>query len=182
MLEGDFARQIDTFKEREGHEGRLVRGRQILHELTAYLATNALHGSVYDMEDLLIVVMINQNLVQFIRNCDTVLSGMKKTPADDVLEPLFHRQVKKAKLLSHDIASYERAVDGTKEKSYDFLYEAVNRVIKIRRLECNRERIAKQAAAGMPSAPAPLKRVPKGFCVDFCSQRIVQQRHMYPQT
>ena len=107
---------------------------------------------------------------------------MKKTPADDVLEPLFHRQVKKAKLLSHDIASYERAVDGTKEKSYDFLYEAVNRVIKIRRLECNRERIAKQAAAGMPSAPAPLKRVPKGFCVDFCSQRIVQQRHMYPQT
>ena len=57
VLEGDFARQIDTFKEREGHEGRLVRGRQILHKLNAYLSTNALHGSVYDMEDLLNVVM-----------------------------------------------------------------------------------------------------------------------------
>ena len=78
VLEGDFARQIDTFKEREGHEGRLVRGRQIFHKLNAYLSTNALHGSVYDMEDLLNVVMINENLVQFIRNWDTVLSGMKK--------------------------------------------------------------------------------------------------------
>eukprot|EP00439_Symbiodinium_sp_Y106_P044186 s4029_g5.t1 len=78
VLEGDFARQIDTFKEREGHEGRLVRGRQILHKLNAYLSTNALHGSVYDMEDLLNVVMLNENLVQFVRNWDTVHSGMKK--------------------------------------------------------------------------------------------------------
>ena len=155
------------FKEREGHEGRLVRGRQILHKLNAYLSTNALHGSVYDMEDLLNFVMINENLVQFIRNWDTVLSGMKKLLADDVLQPLFHRQVKKAKILSHDIAIYERAVDGSTEKTYEFLYNAVNRLIKIKRLERNRERIAKQAAAGMPSAPAPLKRVPKGFCIDF---------------
>ena len=62
VLEGDFARQIDTFKEREGHEGRLVRSRQIIHKLNAYLSTNAHHGSVYDMEDLLNVVMLNENL------------------------------------------------------------------------------------------------------------------------
>eukprot|EP00439_Symbiodinium_sp_Y106_P047095 s1555_g6.t1 len=73
---------------------------------------------------------------------------MKKTPADDVLQPLFHRQVKKAKMLSHDIAIYERAIDGSAEKTYEFLYNAVNRLIKIKRLERNRERIAKQAAAG----------------------------------
>ena len=183
--EGDFARQIDTFKEREGHEGRLVRGRQILHKLNAYLSTNALHGSVYDMEDLLNFVMINENLVQFIRNWDTVLSGMKKSLADDVLQPLFHRQVKKAKILSHDIAIYERAVDGSTEKTYEFLYNAVNRLIKIKRLERNRERIAKQAAAGMPSAPAPLKRVPKGFCIDFvrngsCSKDQCTYKHQMP--
>ena len=185
VLEGDFARQIDTFKEREGHEGRLVRGRQILHKLNAYLSTNALHGSVYDMEDLLNVVMLNDNLVQFIRNWDTVLSGMKKIPADDVLQPLFHRQVKKAKMLAHDIAIYERASDGTKEKSYEFLYDAVNRLIKIKRLERNRERIAKQAAAGMPSAPAPLKLVPRGFCIDFvrngsCSKDKCTYKHQMP--
>ena len=51
VLESDFVRQIDTFKEREGNENRLVRGKQVLWTLDAYLATNALHGSVYDMED-----------------------------------------------------------------------------------------------------------------------------------
>ena len=137
------------------------------------------------MEDLLNVVMINENLAQFIRNLDTVLSGMKKSPADDVLQPLFHRQVKKAKILSHDIAIYERAVDGSTEKTYEFLYNAVNRLIKIKRLERNRERIAKQAAAGMPSAPAPLKRVPKGFCIDFvrngsCSKDQCTYKHQMP--
>ena len=186
VLEGDFARQMDTFKEREGHEGRYVRGRQILWKLDGYLATNALHGSVYDMEDLLNVVMVNDNLVQFIRNWDTVLSGIKKTPSDDVLESLFHRQIKKNKALAHDVAIYERAVDGTPEKTFEFLYKAANRHINAKRLEKNRDRMAKQAAAGMPSAPAPLKRVPRGFCVDFvkkgsCSKDNCPYKHEKPE-
>ncbi|CAE7248212.1 unnamed protein product [Symbiodinium natans] len=42
-------------------------GRQILFLLHKYFATNALHNSVYDMEDLLSVTMTNENLVTFIR-------------------------------------------------------------------------------------------------------------------
>ena len=175
-----------TFKEREGHENRFVRGRQVLWKLDGYLATNALHGSVYDMEDLLNVVMVNDNLVQFIRNWDTVLSGIKKTPSDDVLESLFHRQIKKNKALAHDVAIYERAVDGTPEKTFEFLYKAANRHINAKRLEKNRDRMAKQAAAGMPSAPAPLKRVPRGFCIDFvkkgsCSKDNCPYKHEKPE-
>ena len=64
-------------------------------------------------------------------------------------------------------AIYELALDATKEKSFDFLYGAANRYIKAKRLERNRERIATQAAVGMPSAPAPRKQVPEGFCIDF---------------
>ena len=37
-------------------------------KIDAYLATNALHGSVYDMEDLPNVVMINDNLVLLYRS------------------------------------------------------------------------------------------------------------------
>ena len=186
VLEGDFARQMDTFKEREGHENRFVRGRQILWKLDGYLATNALHGSVYDMEDLLNVVMVNDNLVQFIRNWDTVLSGIKKTPSDDVLESLFHRQIKKNKALAHDVAIYERAIEGTPEKTFEFLYKAANRHINAKRLEKNRDRMAKQAAAGMPTAPAPLKRVPRGFCIDFvkkgsCSKDNCPYKHEKPE-
>ena len=36
----------------KGRESRLVRGRQILNQLDSYLATKALPGSAYDMEDL----------------------------------------------------------------------------------------------------------------------------------
>ena len=165
VLEGDFARQMDTFKEREANAGRPVRGRQILCKLNDHFATNALHGSVYDLEDLLAITLVNENLVVFLRNWETVLLGIQKAPDDTFLEPLFHRQVKKCKALQHDINIYERALDGSPEKTYIFLYDAASNHINRKRLERNRERIAKQTA-GMPTAPAP-KRIPKGFCIAF---------------
>ena len=112
ILEGDFARQMDTLKEKEANANRLVRGRQILFKLHEFFATNALHGSVYDVEDLLSVSLNNENLVMFLRNWDTVLSGIQKSPDEAFLEPLFHRQVKKCKSLQHDINIYERAAEG----------------------------------------------------------------------
>ncbi|CAE7305654.1 Otud3, partial [Symbiodinium microadriaticum] len=139
VLEGDFARQMDTFKEREGHEGRYVQGRQILWKLDAYLATTALHGSVYDMEDLLNVVMVNDNLVQFIRNWDTVLSGMKKTPSNDVLEPLFHRQVKKNEQIP---GSRRFCIDFARKGSCD-------------KENCSYKHEKPEKSRGKPSAPAP---------------------------
>ena len=46
--------------------------------------------------------------------------------------------------------------------------------------------MAKQAAAGMPTAPAPLKRVPRGFCIDFvrkgsCSKDNCPYKHEKPE-
>ena len=66
-MSGDFARQVDTFKEREAHHDRLVRGRQVLLMMDKYFSTNALHGSVYDIEDLLSVTMVNEKLEVFMR-------------------------------------------------------------------------------------------------------------------
>ena len=119
------------------------------------------------MEDLLSVTMTNENLVTFIRNWDTVLSGIQKTPEDTVLEPLFHRQIKKCRALQHDINVYERAAEGTAERSFKFLYDAATAHINRKRLERNRERIARQSGAPqVPAMPAPQK-VPKGFCIAF---------------
>ena len=72
VLEGEFARQIDSFKKREAHAGRLVRGRQVLAKLDAYFATSALHGSPSAFENLLGVKLINENRVTFMSNWDTV--------------------------------------------------------------------------------------------------------------
>ena len=78
-------------------------------------------------------------------------------PEDNVLEPLFHRQVKKCKALQHDmkkckalqhdIAIYERAAEGSSERSFKFLYDASTSHLNRKRLERNRERIAKQTGA-----------------------------------
>ncbi len=169
ILEGAFARQIDTFKEREANGGRLVRGRQVLFKLDNFFSTNAQHGSVYELEDLLSVKMVNEKLETFMHNWETVLSGIQNTPDEAFLEPLFHRQIKRCKDLAHDINIYERAIQGQPEKTYKFLYEAATNHLSRKRLERNRERIAKQYGAdGKPSAPAPKKKfVPKGFCFDF---------------
>ena len=184
VLEGEFARQIDSFKEPQPHAGRLVRGRQVLAKLDAYFATSALHGSLYELEDLLGVKLINENLITFMSNWDTVLSGMKVTPDDTFLEPLFHRQVKKCKSISHDIAIYERATEGAKERSYAYLYQAASNYLARRRLDRNRERMARQLGDDKPALPAA-KRVPKGFCISFvknglCKLDNCKYKHQIP--
>ena len=165
VLEGEFARQIDSVKERGAHAGRLVRGRRVLAKLDAYFATSALHGSLYEFEDLLGVKLINENLVTFL-NWDTVFSGMKAAPEDNFLEPLFHRQIKKCKSISHDIAIYERATEGAKERSYSFLYQAASNYLARRRLERNRERMARQLGGISPHSLRP-NVSPKPFCIVF---------------
>ena len=183
-LEGEFARQIDSFREREAHAGRLVRGRQVLAKLDAHFATSALHGSPYEFEDLLGVKFINENLIRFMSNWDTVLSGMKVAPDDKFLEPLFHRQIKKCKSISHDIAIYERATEGAKERSYAYLYQAASNYLARRRLDRNRERMARQLGDDKPALPAA-KRVPKGFCISFvkngsCKVDNCKYKHQIP--
>ena len=191
IIEGDFGRQTDTFKETEALAGRMVRGRQLLHRLHNYFATNALHGSVYDMEDLMNCNMVNNNLTVFLRNWDTILSGIPIQPDDNsVLEPLFHRQVKKCKVIAHDVSVYDRALEGNEQKSYQFLYNAANNHLERERLQKNRDRIARQAGGAIPTIPAPntpkLKRVPKGFCIDFvrngrCTKDKCPYKHEMPR-
>ena len=115
-----------TFKEREAHHSRLVKSRLMMGK---YFSTNALHGSVYDVEDLLSVAMVNEKLEVFMRNSDTVLSGIKKFPEEvlERLEPIFHRQIKNASVLQHDLIICERALEGTPERTYRFLHDAAFR-------------------------------------------------------
>ena len=83
----------------------------------------------------------------------------------DSLSPrLFHRQVKKCRTLQHDVNIYDRAAEGSAQRSYKFLHDAANAHANRKRLEKNRERIARQT--GPPSAPAAA-RVPKGYCFSF---------------
>ena len=112
ILEGDVARRMDTLKKKAANANRLVRGRLILFKLHEFFTTNALHGSVYDIEDLLSVSLANENLVTFLRNWETVLSGIQKSPDEAFLEPLIHRQVKKCRALQHDTKHLRKSCAG----------------------------------------------------------------------
>ena len=79
-----------------------------------------------------------------------MLSGIKKLPEESFLEPIFHRQIKKARVLQHDLNIYERALEGTPERAYRFLYDAAFRYIDRKRTDRNRERIY-QSVGGKPS-------------------------------
>ena len=69
---------------------------------------------------------------------DGPLAGMEKEPAIDILEALFKDKIRYCRVLSHDIGIYDRAEKGTHERSYKFLYEAVERLLQRKLSEANR--------------------------------------------
>ena len=80
------------------------------------------------------VKMVNDDLKGFINN-NSVLAGMKKEPEDNVLEAYFHLAVKRFKPLEHDLALYDRAAEGRRERSYEFLITASRAYLECKRLE-----------------------------------------------
>ena len=150
--EGDLGRQIATFKELRAREDKI-------HE---YFATSIKHGAIYGLEDLMSVKMVNDDLKGFINKWDSVLAGMKKEPENSVLEAYFRLAVKRFKPLEHDLALYDRAADGSKERSYDFLITAARAYLERRRLEKMRDATKRSLGAKDTATPAPDEK--KGVC------------------
>ena len=93
-----------------------------------------------------------------------VLSGLSKTPDLDVLEYCYFQQVKGFRPLSEDIAHYNREEEGSKDRSYEYLYDSVNRHLQRTRQLKMREALSKGLTGNptSPSAPGPPKGKGKG--------------------
>ena len=187
IASGEFARKVDTFKEKESLEGRPVRGRQVLLMVHEYFSTNIKHGATYSLADLFNVKLKGENLRTFMTNWETVTTGVSHMPDDSILETLFYQQVKGCKAIAHDIQEYERAEEGTEKHCYQFLVQAVHRYLMRNRLEGNRERIAASFGGSKPSTPAVGERgpyIPKGYCIAWnkggCSKEGCTFKHETP--
>ena len=163
--EGDLGRQIATFKELRAREEKPVKGRHLLLRFHEYFATSIRHGAIYGLEDLMSVKMVNDDLKGFINKWDSVLAGMKKEPENNVVEAYFHLAVKRFKPLEHDLALYDRAAEGSKERSYDFLITAARAYLERKRLEKMRDATKRSLGAKDVVVPAPEDK--KGACFDY---------------
>ena len=190
ICSGEFARKVNTFKEKESAADRPVRGRQVLLMMDEFFSTNIKHGATYSLKDLFAVKLKGENLRTFISNWDTVNAGITHPPDPSVLETLFYEQVKNVRAIQHDIEIYNRAEEGTDNHSYKYLVDAVQRYLRRERLESNRDRIHNSLGGPKPSTPAvdddrkKTPFIPKGYCVAWnkgsCTKENCTYKHETP--
>ena len=88
MAKGELARQILNFKETEAGERRAVRGRQVLYLFDQHFKTNEEVSSLYSVEDLLKVNLLQDDLSTFIHNWESVVAGMSHVPDERTLRDI----------------------------------------------------------------------------------------------
>jgi hypothetical protein len=149
IAKGELGRRLTLTTEREDKEGRNVTGRQLLKVVYEYYKTDESAGILYDVSDLMNVRIRGDNpgwkqLQDFRDSWDETLAGMENEPADDILEPMFRDRIKDCKCISHDYETYLRAEKGTANKSYQFLYDAVDNFLLRKLREINRYDVQKK--------------------------------------
>ena len=161
VAKGELARQILNFKESEAANKRAVRGRQVLYMFNQHFKTNEEVGSLYSVEDLLKVSLIQDDLGTFIHNWDSVIAGMSHMPDETTLRDVLLRQIRKSQRLKFDLEKYERAKEGTPEHSYEFLIQAIRDLLTRERMRKNRDRIAKSHGDKYGAAAGSENRTPR---------------------
>ena len=157
VAKGELARQILNFKEVEAGFERAVRGRQILYLFDQHFKTNEEVGSLYSVEDLLKVTLVQDDLSTFLHNWESVIAGMSHIPDEVTLRDILLRQIRKSQRLKFDLERYDRAKEGTPEHSYEFLKESIRDLLTRERMRKNRDRIAKSHG---DKYGAPLRKGP----------------------
>ena len=129
---------MDIFKEEQAKSGTPARGRQALLMIHKHFSTSRRHGEAYDIEDLMAVMavtLVNDDLRGFITRWDAVIAGMTSEPDTMWKQAYFHNAIKNFKPLSHDLAVYDRALEGEPNRSYEFVMKAARDFLERKRLE-----------------------------------------------
>ena len=169
---GDLGTRILNYKDEMSKNNVQVRGRTVLLMFDDYYKTSIEAGSLYRVEDLLGVAKIGDtigDLRKFVNRWDATIAGMESPPDDFVLRDILLRQIRGSSLMKNNIEVFDRAREGTHEKSYKFLHQSMKEMIDRERLRENRNRIAqrqtgkegKQPNAGVAAKPGPRKGSPK---------------------
>ena len=168
VARAELSREILIFQETEASKSRAVRGRQVLYLFDQYFKTNEEVGSLYSVEDLLKVRLLNDDLSTFINNWESVMSGLSHTPDETTMRDILLRELRQSKRLKYDLEIYDRAREGSEQHTYRFLAESLKDLLTRERKRKNRDRIARShgdkhgAAASSPGRTSSPSRGGRG--------------------
>ena len=108
-----------------------------------HFKTNEEVGSLYSVEDLLKVNLLQDDLSTFIHNWESVVAGMSHVPDERTLRDILLRQIRRSARMKWDLDLYDRAKEGTSTHSYSFLIQSIRDLLTRERVRRNRDRIAK---------------------------------------
>ena len=130
----EIGRKITQMTESYVKQGEAIPGLVILREIVSYYSTDRRAEVIFKITDLGRVQVKEGDLESFQNSWNYVLSGMRAPPDDEVLEHFYYEAIKSQRCLAEDIAHYERLEDDSGgDRSYAFLYNAVDRYLRRRR-------------------------------------------------
>ena len=120
----DFLRQVQVKKAEALTSGAMVTGRQILWLVDRHFRMTESDRSIYDTEHIFAAGLRSDDLRGFISSWDGVLVNLSAAakPADNILETLFLRQIRKSKRMEVDITHYDRLPPGHHDRCYEYLH------------------------------------------------------------
>ena len=120
--------------------------------------------SIYDTEHIFAVGLRSDDLRGFISSWDGVLVNLSAAakPADNILETLFLRQIRKSKRMEVDIAHYDRLPPGHHDRCYEYLHRCVNATIERDRLAWMRTEASRSIGGDHGPAAGAVKGGGKG--------------------
>jgi hypothetical protein len=142
-ITGELGRLLIQQSDDAMNEGRSVRGRELLHTIIKYYSTGRTAELMFCLNDLHKVQAKGGNLEGFQNTWIMVLKALPKMPDLEMIEYLYFQQVKGMRVLSEDVAHYNRQEIGHIDKSYDFLYRSVERHLRLTRQERTRNALSR---------------------------------------
>ena len=152
---GELGRIITQESEMALKGGRALKGREIFFVVQRWYATGKTAERLFNLRDLQAVKVVNGNLQGFQNSWVMVLSGMKSSPDADTLEVVYYEAIQGHRGLAEDLAHYNRLEEGSGgDRSYAFLYECVERHLRVTRQAKTREELHRGIGSQPSTTPA----------------------------
>jgi len=145
---GELKRTLSIYREERFRQGLVPSGRYALwHALRKFMVEKSTAAQV-DLT-LLINHKYNGDLSAYLDGLDAILMRLTQPPSADLLHACVEPQLRKCRALELDFNLYDRAAEGSQERSVDFLYRAARTYLTRKQLADTRDALLKPATVAV---------------------------------